>query len=606
MRKHLVKILVVILAVAMGCVALVACNPPAADGPKDGQFTVKFIGKDGTTVATKYVDKDATVEAPTAAAIDGYEFVRWYAVPTLDRAFDFSMKITKDTSVFAGYRSTAEDARGWYLAGAGKVGEWSKKDFQWKAYLASEEKTPPESLTLTRDATQKNKFSITLDLYKTDEFQFLNNVDGFNTAEDKDNQLGFGWVTPEQYSVDTSAPLYGVVGALASSPKDGNITCGQDGNYTLTVITDKDGKLHEWSYKRNGDATPLPTTYEYYIKGEKVTAWQNMIVDYTHFSTEDHSIYTLIIGMQKDDNFMIVGTETGTTDVTLNLNTGTIKLAEDEKTAAAIKVGMRDNNGTQQPTGNIQTLSEGTFKFTFDSKTNTLSAEKITDSYPEYDYYVKGSIGGDTTWQERHPMTYNAETKEYELKDVEIAAGEQFMVTVVAKGETEFTNDTEIFGVGTKYAAGDNMSNQIDVTTTNFKAISSDTFTIAVSEVSMRVTVTGANDIVEYAVHAKGTFVGGENWSVLKAGTPNEDKTVFTVELEFAEGGVVGFLTAKANDPLKTQIKWGSTGNVTGEHVGFDVEGNNIACTTAGTYIFTVTINADDATFTSIEIASKA
>lgn len=588
LMKKTVKALTLGLCLALGVCALAACDGDKNDGPADGYARVSFM--DGTTQLS-YSDVEIggkvtrPAEDPTK---DGYDFVRWCATPNYSIAFDFDAEISKTTSVYAGFRSQAADDHTWYLAGSSlsdifeESGDWADGVGTGADKVLFTPETVPASVKLNKSATKGNEFSITHDFYKGDQFQILNTDQGW------DGQLGYGYINADQYSTATTANMYGVANPYDGSMTKSNITIGVSGNYTITLMVDADGKLTEFEYVRNGDAEELPVEFNYFIKGETVTAWQNMLVDYTQFETEDNVVYTREMGMYANDSFMFLATQIGdTTNAVTDCGVTAFTLSDDADTAAAIEIA---NGNFKIKAGN------GTYLFTITEATDgsrTLAAEKTAETFPEYDFYVKGSIGGDTAWEERTPMI--SENGKYVLKDVTINENEAFQITVTNPGEEPATGvEKDAYSITNQYAKVAEMSNQIDFrsATNNFVALASDTFTISIDPVTMLVTVEGEHDTITWVTSIYGSFGGSSGWADGATVNILSDGTLTgSVTKELAVGDTFGFRTQKNG----SQIGWFNASN-NGWTGCEGLEGTgDISVTAAGTYKFDFVITADGA-----------
>lgn len=587
--KKTVKALTLGLCLALGVCALAACDGDNKDkGPADGYVRVSFM--DGTSqISYTDVEIGGKVAKPTENPTkDGYDFVRWCATPSYSIAFDFDAEIEKNTTVYAGFRSQAADNHTWYLAGTSlsdifaDSGDWADGVGTGANEVPFTPETVPASVKLEKSATKGNEFSITHDFYKGDQFQILNTDEGW------DGQLGYGYINADQYSAETTANMYGVANPYDGSMTKSNITIGVSGNYTITLAVDADGKLTEFTYVRNGDAEELPVEFNYFIKGEKVTAWQNMLVDYTQFETEDSTVYTREMGMYANDHFMFLATQIGDTENTvINCGVTAFTLSDDADTAAAIEI---DNGNFKIKAGN------GTYAFTITEAADggrTLAAEKTAETFPEYDFYVKGSIGGDTDWAERTPMTL--ENGVYVLKDVAIAKDEQFQITVTEPGVEPATGvEKDAYSITNKYAKASEMSNQIDFTNefNNFIALAADTFTIKIDPVTMLVTVEGENDTITWVTSIYGSFAGNTNWADGASVNILSDGTLTgSVTKELAVGDTFGFRTCKNG----SQIGWFNASNDGWTGCAGLTGTGNITVETAGTYKFDFVITAEGA-----------
>lgn len=573
--KKTVKALTLGLCLALGVCALAACDGDNKDnGPADGYVRVSFM--DGTSQLS-YADVEigGKVTKPTEnPSKNGYDFVRWYATPSYTIAFDFDSEIEKTTSVYAGFRSQAADNHTWYLAGTSKSGIF-KESGEWKDGFTPE--TVPDEIKLEKSATKGNEFSFTGDLFKGDEFQILNTDQGWA------GQIGYGYMNADQYTTETTANFYGVANPYADGAKTSNIKVGVSGNYTITLAVDVDGKLTEISYVRNGDVDDSNVTYEYYIIGEKLNEWNTTPYEFTHFATEDYINYNITIGMQAGDMFQLNSYDNN--ENALRWNPETCKIAEDADTQAAIQSIMDKNFGIKGGAGTYTfTLKLG--KDANNEDTLEISAQKIADTLPEYKFYVKGSIGGDTTWSEKHEMTKGSDGK-YSL-EIDIAAGEQFMIVAADKDDIDET----VFDITNVYAYRRLVSESIGYKGNNFEAVAADKFTITIDPASMKVTIDGENDAPRvYCVGAKGTMNG---WNVKNA--TEDQKAVFdgtltaTITMELAVDDEFMFITYEQSDAEYTQIGYINAGLVAEKPAGITGM-QNFKCETAGTYAFTVTID---------------
>ncbi len=587
--KKITKLALAAMCVALGAGAFVACGEKGGETPggsvDDGKITVTFY--DGQTVLdTVELDKGSKVTRPaTDPTKDGYDFVRWCGTPSYSVPFNFDNELEEDTSVFAGFRSQEAVEATYFILGESASSDLFK-EVGWKdvSQGTDPEKIPAKNL-FTKSETQGNLFTLTADLYVGDKFQIVNTETGWA------NQIGYGYLTPSQQSTAEDAMMKSG-GGLGEGAKKANIQVGVAGNYTISLYVDKDGKLTEFEYVRNGDAAELAVEYEYYIKGNHITAWQDMIVPYTKFTTEDNEVYTLTIGMKADDDFMFLTTKRGDLEgKPSSLNATSMTLDTDADTAAAVEAGK----------SNFKIKGgEGTYTFTIteDGESRKLSAEKTADTLPQYDYYVKGSMGGDTNWEERHAMTLDKGMYKVEL---EMAKDDEFTVTVANKGDEE---KTEVIAVNGKYANMKFMSNQIEITDKfNFKAKAADTYTISIDPVTMLVTVEGVHDTVTYTVGLWGSYNGSGTWAYSEQTckiTTDAQALTGSITVTLAKGDVFGFKT----DRNGAQTGWANAAAAEGYTFtvcdGFSGDGN-LTCETAGTYKFDFVINADG-TFKSVTV----
>ncbi len=595
--KKVQKALVAALCLAIGTCALTACG--GDDKPAGGGDKYKVTFYDGTTsLSVVDVDKDGTVTPPaTAPTKEGYEFVRWCATPTYSQVFDFSKPITEDTRVYAGYRSTQADNHTWYLAGASNVSDLFAESGNYKEFKGEEAENLPDTVTFTKDANKGNRFTFTADFYQLDKFQILNTVDGWGP-----NQIGYGYIDPAQYSTETTAMMY-FGGGLSGINKTADVIVGQDGNYTLTLDIDADGKLTEFSYKRNGDAAEVEVSYtDFYIKGASITSWDDMYNDATRMSRKG-DVYTMEVYLQEGDQFMftsVVTNETGTKPGSLYIKADVLDDASKEY------VG-----GT---TSNISAKATGTYKFTYNATTNVLSVTfDATKTPAQYDYYLDGAFG-DAKWgdyQKRpddYKLTY-ADGK-YTISSVELAADDQIVIVAHDKDEAELTWDNMVTKYNFEYLKPNTsafVAADPDNKNYNIKVATAGVYDITFDSYARMISIKIHNDSPDvFDIYLKGLGVtnaaGTEStWDHNFADgwrfTINEDNTAYELTVTVA---------AEASFGLAKYDKGATSGN--GDFINASAIGtagdanatfgtaNNFTCATAGEYkiVYTIATGAVD------------
>lgn len=575
--KKSAKVLTAFLCDALGATALAACNNGKGGGIPDGMVRVTF--QDGSReISHTDIDKGSKVTKPeTDPTKDGYEFVRWYATPSYNIAFDFDEEIEENTSVFAGFRSTAADTHTWYLAGTSKSGIF-KESGDWKDGFTPE--NVPAAIKMEKSADKGNVYTFTSDFFKGDQFQILNTDEGWA------GQVGYGYMNPDQYSTEDTSPIYGKSSPYDDNAKKQNLTVGVSGNYTVTLIVDaNEHKLTEISYVRNGDVDDTNVTYEYYILGEKLNEWNTANYEFTHFATEDHINYELTIGMQDGDMFQFNSYDSNESQ--LRWNPENCKLADDADTQAAISNIADKNFGVKGGTGTYKyTLKLG--KDADNEDLLEVSAKKISDTLPEYQFYVKGNIGGDTSWEEKHEMTKGTDGK-YSVT-LDIAAGEEFMLVAADKDDIA----KSVFDITNAYAYKRLVSKSIEYKNNNYSAKVADKFTITIDPATMFVTIDGEKDAPRvYCIGAKGTM---NKWNVKDAtedqkGVIDGTTLTATLNMTLAAGDEFMFITYEQGDETYAQVSYINAGRVTDLPDGLSGT-QNFKCEVAGTYAFTVTIDA--------------
>lgn len=286
--------------------------------PEAESFTVTFYDTDETTIlSTEEVANGATATEYTPEK-ENQLFMGWFATPSLTHEFDFTQPITEDTNIFAGFMEDVEDTRSFAIVGSGSspllaASSWGKV-INEEHYLTKNE--------------GENIYSITLDLYEGDEFQFA-----IDTAWS--DQRGGGYMV----TTDSDGTSYfAVSGGLSDNSQKSNIKCVVTGNYTLTLTThpgadvyDTENSYYSEETKENYNSNPYDTiefVYNgdivaeqaemettYYIKGAIITNWEDRY-DEQYAFTENNGIHTLTIDLEEGDEFLL------TTLVTVDGNSG--------------------------------------------------------------------------------------------------------------------------------------------------------------------------------------------------------------------------------------------------------------------------------------------
>ncbi len=237
----------------------------AACAEDETKFTVTFY--DGTTVITeKEVEEGGKVAAFEPSDVgyekEGFAFDGWYA--TADFTFDWSFDtaIDKDTNVYSMWTSSKEDTRQWLIAGSSSAGG-PLAEIGWNGGPIE-----GENGNILAKTADKNEFTITINLYAGDQFQFC--IQYYEDGEWK-------WNTDDSNGGGARGGQYLVENDYMSAPGTGlgdgqvNITVSVSGNYTLTLTTDAEDKnVGSITVVRNGDAPAVTvdrSDYTWYIYG---------------------------------------------------------------------------------------------------------------------------------------------------------------------------------------------------------------------------------------------------------------------------------------------------------------------------------------------------
>lgn len=338
---------------------------------QSGTHVVTFYDSDGTTVLdTAEVEDGALLEEYTPQK-DGYLFAGWYATPQMSHRFDFSAAITDDTSVFAGFVSYVEDTRTFAIVGSGKSPVLMESSWG---------KVIQDAQTMTKEENaEANVYTITLDLEAGDEFQLAINSSW-------ENQRGYGYLTTiEQDGVEYFANSGGLGD---TGVKRSNIKVAVSGNYTLTLTTYPGEDTYDtgasgytednkecfninpydtitWTYNGEASGSGVETHTDYYIKGAKITGWEDVYSDETRF-TERDGIYTLTVDLEEGDEFMftslIIAKDVESVG---NEYIRFTNIAEDDADSLSYVTGTEG--------ANLVAGQSGTYTFTYDPSTQVLT-----------------------------------------------------------------------------------------------------------------------------------------------------------------------------------------------------------------------------------------
>lgn len=373
-RRSFMLVLAASLVLSMGTAG---CKNREADkktvtqeeGSREDTCKVTFYDSDGKTELK-------TEEVKSGECVNEYEpekegFVGWFATPQMSHRFDFSKPITEDTSVFGGFVTYVEDTREFAIVGSGSSPALMESN--WGKVIGDAQKMTKE------ENSGANIYTITLDLNEGDEFQFAINTSWHN-------QRGYGYL--DSISMD-GKDYFANSGTLGdASSKRANIKCAVAGSYTFTLTTypgedqyetdsasySEDNKeafninnydMITWTYNGESTAGASAMQTDYYIKGAKITGWEDVYTDETRF-TEKDGIYTLTIDLEEGDEFMF--TSMVSDGETSGVGTEYIRytnIAEEDTESLSYVTG----------TGNANLVAgkAGTYTFTYDPAAKILT-----------------------------------------------------------------------------------------------------------------------------------------------------------------------------------------------------------------------------------------
>lgn len=598
------KWIVMALVLVLGMAAFAACKP---DEPETPVFTVTYY--DGTTVLkTEEVEKGGHATYWEPEAKEGMEFSDWYVDAGLNRVFDFEGEaITADKSLYAGYVAVGtDDTRTWAIVGGGQGDILSSS--AWGTVITD--------VHMLEKTEGENEFTITLDLYEDDQFQFATDTSWMN-------QRGFGYIplADRTMTVDGEevTPFSGGGGIGETADKQSNIIVEYPGNYTFTLTTYPDEDYYDdnvnnglvsisnfdtITYEYNGPAAELSSTVtEFYIKGQDITQWGDMYNPATQM-TRVGSTYTLTVYLKAGDQVMFtslnVDRETGESTVgTTYINVTNL----DEESASLFTAA-----------GNNMTVNtSGEYTFTYDADSKTLSAALDEDAtLVEADYYLDGSFGGLSWNQSFYDPDYKfaaAGNDVYTLDGIELAAGDEIVIQSFTQGATEESGE-KLAAYNFRYYRGtDGAFEAADADNNNYNiaVVTAGAYNIEFDAYAKIITIVPAD--MQHTVYIKGSFV--EGWKI----TDENGELIDDYKLEETSDGVFE-ITMTITDEMVNGATWQAglqldttTGN-DGTFIGADAlgedaadnanalfrpeTGGNLTSTTAGTYRFVYDLNAGE------------
>ena len=590
------------LVLVLGMAAFAACKP---DEPETPVFTVTYY--DGTTVLkTEEVEEGGYATYWEPEAKEGMEFSDWYVDAGLNRVFDFEGEaITADKSLYAGYVAVGtDDTRTWAIVGSGQGDILSSS--AWGTVITD--------VHMLEKTEGENEFTITLDLYEDDQFQFATDTSWMN-------QRGFGYIplADRTMTVDGEevTPFSGGGGIGETADKQSNIIVEYPGNYTFTLTTYPDEDYYDdnvnnglvsisnfdtITYEYNGPAAELSSTVtEFYIKGQDITQWGDMYNPATQM-TRVGSTYTLTVYLKAGDHVMFtslnVDRETGESTVgTTYINVTNL----DEESASLFTAA-----------GNNMTVNtSGEYTFTYDADSKTLSAALDEDAtLVEADYYLDGSFGGLSWNQSFYDPDYKfaaAGNDVYTLDGIELAAGDEIVIQSFTQGATEESGE-KLAAYNFRYYRGtDGAFEAADAGNNNYNiaVVTAGTYNIEFDAYAKIITIVPAD--MQHTVYIKGSFV--EGWKI----TDENGELIDDYKLEETSDGVFEITMTITDEMVADGATWqaglqldtttGNDGTFLGAGaLGDDAAdnanalfrpetGNNLTSTTAGTYRFVYDLN---------------
>ncbi len=453
--KKVQKIVIIVLCVALGLFAFAACGPKES-GDK---VTVTFYDATGTNkpaemkvLKTQKVTKGESVASYVPTKDGGYDFVNWFATPSKSHVFDFTTKIDKDTSIYGGFSKFVADTRDYYIIGTGTskvlLDGWNvaNSDASWDAVKANHKFTKSS-------ATDKNEYTMTLDLMENDQFVLMTN-------RQYHAKRGYGYL--DSLKLEDGTEVFAGQGSVYDdSSKGSNIMVKKSGNYTLTITTHPDDDYYNTegngyteenkevynlnpydkiSWVRNGDPLEvISTSTAFYIKGAKITDWKSMYNDAT-LMTKSGDEHKMSIYLRENEEFMFVSR---VTDIaTGNVSDGATFIKSNLLDAE----GQKLIDGYSENGGNMKAKASGTYTFTYNEKTNKLVVTFDANKTPaKQDFYLNGNLlgkdyNGCLAAASEVKLTQDAnDSFVYTFKNAELKVGDEFRILAYPEGTKELT-----------------------------------------------------------------------------------------------------------------------------------------------------------------------
>lgn len=455
-------------------------------------------------------------------------------------------------------------------------------------------------------AEGKNEYTYTLDLNVGDKFQFEISGTG-----DWMNQRGVGYL--DTLTLENGTTVFSgssTIGDNSSYRLD--IKCEYAGNYTFTLTTHPDDDTYETNHPayteankeafninpldkitwvRNGEVSEeVDVITDYYIKGAQITNWKDMYNPSTKMTNKD-GVFTLEVYLKENDEFMFSSRNT----IGAEVSTGTEYIyasSLDEASKAYVSGEAR----------NMTAKASGTYKFTYTEATKVLTVSFDAEKVPAAtDYYIDGTFAeGVADWSgycfnDQFKLTETtAGSGIYVINNVTLKADSQIIIQAFKLGSTErgewgtdgynglgSYNFTYLFGGGTDFEAVGGGNN-------NIKVLTAGTYNITFDSYAKIMTIESANAVNDAYIVGSMTGEGGwkvsEDWKMTLDAATN----TYTITATFAENDAFG---VRVMQGATTEQKfWFASSAVSGTPAGFNVEGNNVTCTAAGTYTITCTV----------------
>lgn len=568
------------------CSLLASCSK---NSPKT--FDVTFYN--GETVLKVEKVEEGKMASDWTPVVEGYTFQDWYGTPTFTHEFDFSTPITANTSVFGMFISNevVEDTRDFYVVGSGTSPLLVESNWG---------KVVNDSMKLTK-ASDKNEYTITMDLYAGDQFQFAINSSWHN-------QRGVGYL--KEFELNGEEVFKNPGSAYGNSSKRSNIEVKKSGNYTFTLTTHPNldyydtenanyteaGKenfnLSDYdtiTWVRNGDAAEaVETITTYYIKGSGVTSWTDVYNAHTKM-VDNEGTHTLKVFLKEKEEFLF----TSTTTVGDKVTTGTeyLRYSNLDETSKELFENTASYNMVAKATGY--------YTFSYVKETGVLSANFEEGMLTPTDFYIDGTFGSEESWsgycfKDAYKLVKEDGKDVYKISDVTMKKDSEFIIQAFKEGSTERGEwGTESYnGLGSynfNYLSNPGeLFSKVSDTNNNIKVLKEGSYDITFDAYSQIISVSEHVNEVSYDIYIKGgmnswNFGFKEEWKLTKN---TENPSLYEITLDFEKDWEVGLALFNEGETTGygTWIgleKLGTSGDANDK---FAVASGNLKCNTAGKY----------------------
>lgn len=554
-------------------------------------FDVTFYN--GDTVLKVEQVEEGNCATDWTPIVEGYLFQDWYGTPTFTHEYDFSTPITTNTSIFGKFISDeiVEDTRSFYIVGSGLSPLLLESNWG---------KVINDSMELTK-AEKTNEYSITLDLYSGDQFQFAINSSWHN-------QRGVGYL--KEFELNGEEVFKNPGSAYGNSSKRSNIEVKMSGNYTLTLTTypqmdyydtgnanyTESGKenfnLNDYdtiTWVRNGDVSEtVEAITTYYIKGAGITNWSDIYNNHTKL-VDNEGVHTLKIFLKANEEFLF----TSTVAVEGKVSTGTdyLRYTNLDETSKALFDASASYN--------LVAKADGYYTFSYNEETGILSCEFEEGALTPADYYIDGTFGEETDWSgycfnNSYKLIKDSETGIYSINNVAMKADSEFIIQAFKEGSVERGEwGTETYnGLGSynfSYLVNPGeLFTKVSDTNNNIKVAKASTYDITFDPYSQIITAEEHVEVKTYDVYIKG---GMNSWNFnfldqWKLKNSSSNLNLYEITLEFEADWELGIVVYNVGETegYGTWVGRENLGTEGDANDKFATESGNLKCNTAGQY----------------------